>query len=644
MQYIWLKNGVSDRGRMIPYDKDIYSYISSRNKDWYRSLFFFNDEHYKTFQTTHTVAGITDVTTNRLTFDFDSKDDLEKARQDAVAVCTRLIQHGIPEDKLQICFSGSKGFHVEVETDKVLTPEEHANINLALASDLVTGDKTIFNATRIFRVPQTRHPDTGLYKTPITFADLVHSPIDTIKDLSKTSEELLTKADLHWDIVALPEKVYSFRSSKKKKEEVRIVDPSLSTLDFKNKPKFLTNCKYALLQGYFKEGERDNCFTALAATFMGQGFPKEVLYGLLNGVAKRQASINNSEQYPEDVVKAKVEQVYSPSWKGGTFSCKHQHWLKDICERLGPHKCLDNTEDAVELVNLSDKFSKFALDLEQNKMITGIRPLDENVLISTSMLVGLLAAPSAGKTSTIFSMINTASKNNVNSMFFSMDMGLPLVYTRLVQKHLGLDKDKIFQAYKTNSPLAKQANEKLKEEYKNVRFSFKGGLSVEDMRQMILDTQTKNGQKIKMVAIDYLECIQGPYADSTANTAMVAQKLKDMANELEICVWLLLQTQKSSGDPSDPLLSMRNVKGASAIEQACSVIVSLYRPGFSPLRGGETDKFITVSTVKDRMGEVMSEDMRWDGLTSSISELRDGDEEFLEEIRKAKAAEKSEEF
>jgi replicative DNA helicase len=219
-------------------------------------------------------------------------------------------------------------------------------------------------------------------------------------------------------------------------------------------------------------------------------------------------------------------------------------------------------------------------------------------------------------------------------------MGAPLVFQRLIQKHSGLSSKKIFEMYKSNDPKIRDVETEVTKQYRNVKFCFKPGSSVEDIKENIIKQQEASGEKIRLVVIDYLECISGPYSDSTANTAMIAQKLKDVANELEICILLLLQPQKHAGDPSAELLSYRNIKGSSAVEQAASVVFTLWRAGFSP-KNPEDDKYMTVAVVKNRMGGLGAFDFSWNGLTGDIEELDELQKGELDALRKKRASEKA---
>jgi hypothetical protein len=155
------------------------------------------------------------------------------------------------------------------------------------------------------------------------------------------------------------------------------------------------------------------------------------------------------------------------------------------------------------------------------------------------------------------------------------------------------------------------------------------------MKEMIFEHEERTGRKVKLVVVDYLECIPCKHSDPTAASGYNANALKDMSTECDVCTLLLLQTQKSSGDVSEPLLSMRKVKGASVIEQACSVILSIWREGFSP-ETFENDITMSFAAVKSRLGPLFQADFGWDGLTGSVYELGESEKEDLAELRAGK--------
>lgn len=641
--YIQLRRGVDDKNyKLIPANEPVSKHVKLGVpfQDYYTSVYKYNEDQYQKFQQTGTIAGVTDVVTDLLVFDFDSE-DTEVAKKDAIEICKRLIEKGIDQKDLRIAFSGSKGFHVEVKHNKLFTPTEHKAIAKQLADGLPTFDTKVYDHARPFRVVGSVNKKTNLYKIPLTHKSLNTLSIEQIKKRAESISNV-DASEFEFDTVDLPEGITVLKEYKKEyKPKVKQLDTK--GIDWSLKPKWLTNCKYSLQSGNFSSGERSNSLICLAATYKNQGFEKEHTYRILKGVAEKQSLRTGQERFSDtEIFTNIIGEVYSDGWKGGQFTCREVgNWLHDYCQGLGDKKC-SHKEDAdcfIEIDEFASKFTDFATNINKNKLRLGVPSIDDKVMVSTSMLVGLLGAPSAGKTSLMLNFLDQSNQDGIDSVFFSMDMGLPLVYLRLIQKHFGLQKDDVFNLFMHNPEKVKDITDKIKERYALTKFSFKTGMTVEGMRNAVIDHQDRTGRRVKLIGVDYLECVSGPYSDPTANSGLIANQLKDMANDLDVCVMLLLQTQKQSGDPSDPLLSMRNVKGSSVIEQACSVIFSMSRPGFSPTNP-EDDVFATISTVKDRMGSLMSVDCKWHGLTGSFGILPDEDRAKLADVRERKKTEK----
>lgn len=638
MNYLRLSEGLS-KYKLIPETEDIWKHIKSNEKDYYVSLYKYNDTQYNIWKAKGTVAGIKDVVTNKLFFDLDHSENTELARKDALTIVSRLMAKGVTQDNIQVCFSGNKGYSIEVDTTSLFTPDEFKSITMSLAGDLKTFDTVVSDPQRIVRVVGTKHPKSGLYKFPLTVVQLGELPVEQVRTMASNIDNIDEDTMNGWKEVTLPSSIEELKIVKATKKEP--VDVEVHDLDVSKKPKWLSDAKYALQEGYFGAGERNTAFMIMASTYKGQGFSKEITYRALKGVAEVQANRNGVDRYSDkELWNNIVEVVYRQDWKGGTYSYENTPLLQEVTARLG--LAVPRTEEAalIPVKNVTDIFRKFALDIDKNTIKLGIDVIDKEVRITTSMLVGLLAAPSAGKTSISLGVLNSISKSNTKALFFSLDMGAPLVFQRLIQKHTGMSGKKIFELYKNGDPRVDEFNDIVAKEYSNVSFCFRSGISPDNIREYILQQEQLDGERAKLVVIDYLECLQGPYSDATANTAIIAQQLKDIANELEVCILLLLQPQKQAGDPSAELLSMRQVKGSSVVEQAASVIFTIYRPGFSP-KNPQEDKYMTVAVVKNRMGQLGSFNFAWDGVTGEIRELDDYEMEELNALKKRKADERA---
>lgn len=641
-----------NNNKLIPSSTSPYALIKDKNKPYFISMMNYNEEQYSRWKEKNSLAGEKGSTTNKLWADFDGggsdkpNTELRDAFKDGFEFYKKLRAAGIEDSAIQISFSGNKGVGFIVETTGTFTCEEVKNICFSLAENLKTFDQKMYDNQRIFRLLFTKNEKTSLYKIPLTAEELENANIEYIKETAKSIDDFdIQEVTSYYTTTPVTNSIEKLKQSKNKPEKKESTAVVSDVLDFSKKPKFLTNCRWALQNGYFSEGSRSTAFLCLASTYKNLGFDLEHVYRMLKGTAELQSKRNDSDRFPdEELYNNIVTQVFSNSWNGGQYSCREEgNWLHNYCKSLGENACKHKEElEVSSLTNFSSKFKHFASNIERNTIKFGIQALDNRVMITTNMLVGLLGAPSAGKTQTVYEILNNTSNQGIDSMFFSMDMGLPLVYTRLIQKHFAISQDKVYSVYKTDPVKEKEIDSTLKEEYKNVNFCFKSGLTVPEIKDIVVDYEKNLGRKLKLIVIDYLECLSSQFSDSTASTALIAQQLKDLANETDTCVLVLLQTQKASGDPSEPLLSMRKIKGASSIEQACSVVFTISRPGFSA-KNPHDDKFITISAVKNRMGSLMSVDCGFEGLTGKITyPLSDEDYQLLKEVRERKRQEKEE--
>lgn len=644
-KYVRVSQGIN-RYTLVPEDQ-VEAQIKSNDEDYYTSLYTYNENHYEVWKKTKSVAGIRDVTTNRIFFDFDKKDDVEAARKDAVTLVSRLIDDGIDKSKIQICFSGNKGFSVEIVSNQTFNPQQFKNLVFSYASDLKTFDQVVNDPNRLIRVVGTKHKDSGLYKFPLSYDQLKFLKLEEIQTLAKD----LTKADQKlvdgWGAVVLPEKVHvrAFKDTRPEKPKVEVnqaVVESVKELPWHTKPKWLSNCKFSIMNGFVPEGQRNNALMALAATFKAQGFTKEHTIASLKVTTEKMASITGEDIFPESELKKNVvEYVYGPSWKGGAYTCREEGWLKNYCESLGIHKCqhvqqVGNSPRTI--LDVTPKFKDFVLNIDQNTIKTGIPSLDNNLFITTGMGLGLVGAPGSGKSSLALEILNNTSKEGIPSVFASLDMTATRIYEKLAYRLTGKSRNQIYDMFRQGREA--EYLEKLQDEFGNVFFYDKSSPTVRELRDYILACEQESGKKIKLVVIDYFERIFSDVSDDTAASRRVAAEIQDLINDLGVCVIVLLQPNKMSGDLADPITSYLSIKGSSFIQQSLRMILSVYREGFDP-RYPQDDKYLTINVLKNDLGETNSFDFLWEGKRGKIYESDESQLKDLERIRQRKKAEES---
>jgi hypothetical protein len=638
MKYKRLCVGLNDSGQLVP-KNEVNLRIKDYSKDHYISLFDYNEDHLADFIEKGSVAGVTDVTTNVLIWDFDNIADLEKSRADAVELCSRLASHGIKADEMVAAFSGKKGFTVEVHSTTELAPGEVKRICLNLGHGLQTLDNQIYNASRIIRVYFTKHQDSGLYKIPLTINELAELPLDTIKAMAEKSE---SNVEHFAQDVEVPPAILALKD--KDAEVVVEADNEVHDLDMSLKPKHLPACKYAIMNGIFRPGNRSQALMALAAHFKAQGYPKEVNYRLLKGARelneRRHPSTEGSDTANKEYIWNNIiEQVYSPNWKGATYACKDHAFLQQSCPVKGTSKCgINKKEPIVTIGEVSSVFRNYATNIDKNTISLGISVIDKQIRLQSNSHAVIAGSSGSGKTGLVLNILNNTSQAGLRSVFFSMDMSAALIYQKLAHKVSGLDDKKLYAMYqqKREKEIA-VIDKNIAEAYKNVLFDFRSGVSIDDLRENVLRLKEQQGDSMKLVVLDFINRLRGPYADETSNLAYIAPRLADLANESETLVISLAQTSRAKGGPGVVLTDSRIAKGSSAIEESASVLLGVYREGYNT----DQDKFLTIAALKTRMGKEFVQPLYWNGLTGEIRELSTEEDFELNQLQERKKNEKA---
>lgn len=133
-----------------------------------------------------------------LYLDLDDEDDFEKVRQDAKSIIAyfKIIYKVLPE-QIKLYFSGKKGVHMIIPAE-ILGVEPCTELNgiykvIAQSAKAYTPNKTvdmkIYDKRRLFRIPNTIHADTGLYKIRLRPEELATLSIEQIKNMAASMRD-----------------------------------------------------------------------------------------------------------------------------------------------------------------------------------------------------------------------------------------------------------------------------------------------------------------------------------------------------------------------------------------------------------------------------------------------------------------------
>jgi hypothetical protein len=607
------------------------------NKDGYSSLYLYGEESKKKAEEAGTVSAVEGEVTNRLLFDFDSKSNLEQAKTDSLVLVNRLLDNGFPLESIKTFFSGNKGFNVEVGLNNLITPTEFKQTVFQLAGDLQTFDKVVNEPNRIIRIPNTKHQETQLYKIPLELYDLDEKTIPQIKEMAKTPkgfEQVKTNTEI-------PQNLQTYYTAKKKES------PSTTKIDnhdlksvLLNRPSQWKPWKWALLQGFFGEGERHTALVVLAATCRGMGMDKNTTYYMCKAALKKQAERTGKDEFDkvelwENIIE---KSVFSPNWQGGQFSPENNEWLADYCKRNEIE--WENTQaDIKSISEIETDFAHFVKHIEENTIKTGIRTLDEYLPITIGMNLGVVGAASSGKTAMALMMLKNTSKAGIVSVFASLDMHRNRLFEKLLYKETGLDRKELYAEF--NAGRGHELTASIKEDFKNVYFYDRSCPSVEDVKNYIKQVEDATGKKVKLVMVDYFERLNSDKSEDTAASKDVAGSLQDLINDLNVAVVTLVQPNKFSlsGGPDTPITSYTSIKGSSFLYQSFRSILSIWRPFFNP-ETFKNDKYMQMAILKNDLGELGIFDFSWEGKRGEIREMEDWEQEDFKKLMIEKKAKK----
>lgn len=251
------------RGNYIPY-RTISSFIENRNR-------------YSVFCSAYRY-NITDITKSDLYgdlyLDFDSVNGFDKVRADALTALSYLkIVYHIDENQVKVYYSGNKGVHIVVPA-KILGIEPMPLLNgvfktIALSIKSFTPNKTvdtqIYDNKRMFRIPNTIHEKSKLYKIPITPGELRNLSEEEIKALAQQPRDIQLNNFYETNNIAQ-------KQFQRAIEEYFVLDKEMKKdKRFKSKYDFTPPCIQYILENGAVEGQRNITIACLTGFCKNSG-------------------------------------------------------------------------------------------------------------------------------------------------------------------------------------------------------------------------------------------------------------------------------------------------------------------------------------------------------------------------------------
>lgn len=315
-----VENGFFKRNTYIPIDdsfeEELEKYANKlKNTDVYHSVYRYESQSINDCLLYAPVYFDMDMEINE-------DKDFQKIVKDTLLVVSFLKEEfGIPEDLIEIYFSGSKGFHILVPPEVFgIEPRKNLNIELKRIAEEAnkvtlhgTVDMKIYDRRRLFRFPNTINGKTGLYKVPVSMKNLRQMDFDEIQEYAKEPKplpeerpRLIEKAMKKYKGIMLVAKSREALSKRKPKGMIMIPESK----------KDLLPCVKETLQCGVGKGGRNGTSVALASSLIQSGYKEDEVTELMLGWNE-----NNEPPLPERELMTTIRSAHSLVGSGRGYGC-----------------------------------------------------------------------------------------------------------------------------------------------------------------------------------------------------------------------------------------------------------------------------------------------------------------------------------
>jgi len=242
------------------------------------------------------------------------------------------INYDIPKDILRMYFSGSKGFHILIpSTIFGLKPSLTLNVQVReivkeLCANVITFDSTLYDKLQAYRLRNTLHSSSGLYKIPIGLRDLV-AGMDHIR---KTAQRNVQKYDYpEYPTDANPdleELANSFIPNDRPTTKGKNSEPQENTY-----PPFRKLCIYKMLEGVTKSDDDGSPGRVETGIRLAVHFKKENFGRQYTEVIMDTWNSNNLPPLKEAIVRELVRSAYNAQYDYGCNDPIHKYYCKTNC-------------------------------------------------------------------------------------------------------------------------------------------------------------------------------------------------------------------------------------------------------------------------------------------------------------------------
>lgn len=202
-----------------------------------------------------------------------------------------------------------------------------------------------------------------------------------------------------------------------------------------------------------------------------------------------------------------------------------------------------------------------------NYYTAGLQPSDYIVLA---------ARPSMGKTSFALNLVRNASKVNVWSDFYSLEMSEDQLVKRLIAIEGEIEYGHLMSGYLTREELFRYPDAAAVVNEMWIVINDNGDFTIGDIRRRARKNKKKYGTGI--VVIDYLQLIKKEKANTNDAVSDISREIKMMAKELNVPVVALSQLNRKLEERGNKVPTLADLRDSGAVEQDADIVLFPFRP------------------------------------------------------------------